>query len=366
MAPVRGAASDRLERARRPTADGAVPGHGRGGGVGDRTGPPGELEADDVETRGVSRSVPEILDDRLAAGRWFTDAETEHARPVCVLGSETAATLFPGLDPIGRTVRVLGRRTTVVGVGEARGAILGSSQDDWLALPLATLLDREDERPSLTLYAAVAPGVALDLAREELRSRFRRVRRLAPDEDDDFVLEGASDYRELWRSVSGNAGAVALAVSAVATVVGGLIVMNVLLIDVTRRRREIGIRRSVGARRGEVVLQILLESALLTLGGAVLGLVVGAAVASLVGRFFPVSVFVGRADSGAGAGARARGRPGFRLLPSAARRPDRSGGGAARLIGITARRPSSGSRRSSLPATAGSGRSCGRSGSCAA
>ena len=248
---------------------------------------------EEMEVRGVSPAFADVLDYSLERGRWFSDAEMQGARAVCVLGAGAAELLFGDRDALGETIEVLGRRTAVIGVTAPKGSVFGSSQDGWLALPLATLLAHTDRSASLILYLDVLPEHDLAAAHEQIREVFRQVRGLRPEQVDDFTLESAGDYQELWRGLSGDAEVIAFGVTGVASFVGGLVVLNVLLIDVAGRRKEIGIRRSVGARRGAVMAQVLMEAAVLTMAGAALGVGVGAVIATLIGAVTPLTVWIG-------------------------------------------------------------------------
>lgn len=252
----------------------------------------GSSTSEQVEIRGLSWEVPEILTAGLARGRWFSHGESASARPICVLGADVAEELFGDRDPLGESLHVLGRRFTVVGVAERQGELFGSSQDSFLAMPLSTFLNRVGRDVSLTFVFRALPDLDLETAQQQVRGLVRRVRRLDRGAGDDFTIESASDYQGLWSDLTGDISRIALTISAVASLVGGLVIMNVLLIDVARRKQEIGLRRSVGARRRDIMGQVLTESAGLTLIGGVAGLALGYVLAALLDLALPVETWI--------------------------------------------------------------------------
>jgi putative ABC transport system permease protein len=263
---------------------------GRSGAMASRVGSVklGRREVEGVEIRGVSEEISRILAIELERGRWFLGGEVHGKQKVCVLGWDAARALFGSADPIGRRVALFGERFTVVAVARREGEILGASQDSWVAIPLGVLSARLDRGASLTLVFQVDDAGRMGLAMDEVRARLRSVRGLTPGQPDDFTVESAADFVERWSAISGTAATFALAVSSIALLVGGLVVMNVVLVDVGLRRKELGIRRAVGATRGDILLQIMAESAGLTGVGGLLGLAIGLVVARSLSLFSPV------------------------------------------------------------------------------
>lgn len=240
----------------------------------------------------MTAEIPEILGRGLSAGRWFHAGDFSGGRPVCVLGADIATELFGAGEALGATVRVLGRRFTVVGVAERAGELFGASQDAWLAMPLPIFLRRVDQRVSLEIFVEAAADRPPTMVRRELRELLRRVRRRAPGEADDFTIESAADYRELWGDVSGDASLIATAIAAIASLVGGLVILNVLLIDIASRRSEIGLRRSLGARHRDIFTQVVAEAVVLTVLGGAAGIVVGYTAAATLGSVLSLPIAV--------------------------------------------------------------------------
>lgn len=252
-----------------------------------------ERTAEGVDIQGLTPEAAEILRTDLALGRWFLEGEDRHRTAVCVLGSDVRDGLFGDEDPIGRRIEVLGRRFQVIGVGAPEGAIFGSSQDNWIAVPLEALLAHTGRRQSLTFVYRPETEVGRDGGAEELRQAVRIARGLGPGEEDDFTLETAAELLGRWSALSGDVETIAATVAGVASLVGGLLIMNVLLMDLAQRRKEIGVRRSVGARRGDVLRQVLLEAAGLALAGGAVGLVLAGGIAGLLTLLSPVPVWLG-------------------------------------------------------------------------
>lgn len=259
---------------------------------------------DEVEVRGWSCGMPEMVARPVATGRWFHAADDRRGGRVCVLGSDAAAALFPDRDPLGERLTLLGARYTVIGVAEAEGDILGASQDRWVVLPLEEWLARVGRKASLTAFVRPSSGATLAADRDEVRQAVRQVRGLAPGEADDFTLETAEDFLAAWSGLSRGARGVVTAVAAVAVLVGGLLISNVLLLDVVKRRLEMGVRRSVGARRRDVLRQVLVEALGLTLTGGLVGILAAALAALALARtVLPIAFDAGVVALGLGASA---------------------------------------------------------------
>lgn len=249
-------------------------------------------EISDVTFEGASASMAEISNRDLARGRWFTEGEDRHAAEVCLIGSEVADELFPGIDPLGREVRVGERPLRVIGVFAPVGAVLGRSQDRFLTAPLSRFRQMRGLRLSLTLEIAAGEGAQFQRAQDQTRAILRARRGLTPTDRENFYLGAAENYIALWEDISQSFQAVFIGVSSVAALVGGIVIMNIMLVSVTQRTREIGIRRACGARRGDILAQFLAESFAQCALGGVLGalLGVGVAVALRAAGAFPAEV----------------------------------------------------------------------------
>jgi putative ABC transport system permease protein len=252
-----------------------------------------DIEVPDVTLTGQTPSMARIDSSTVELGRYFTEVENTLGRRVCLIGYTLKERFFPGQDPIGRTIRLEGREFTVIGLYEKNGAILGQDADNFAVIPLNTFLDIRGRRASLTIHVKV-PGDparferAMDQARQILRAR----RHIRPNQEEDFFIGTKDSYIRLWNQISGAFFAVFILVSSISAVVGGIVIMNVMLVSVTQRTGEIGVRRAVGASAADILRQFLAESVLQCLLGGLLGIGLGFLCAELLDRFtsFPAAV----------------------------------------------------------------------------
>jgi len=242
--------------------------------------------------RGLTPEVPGILGEELSAGREITEYDVRQSRRVAVIGADIVANLYPLVDPIGKKVNVNGREFDIVGIGEALGPILGQSRDNWIAIPITSFQKMWGSRRSVTIYAKADGEANLEEAQDQARMVLRTRRHVPYNEDDDFALQTNDTFLELWADISQTFFAVTVAIASISLVVGGIVVMNIMLVSVTERTREIGIRKAIGARRIDILLQFLVESATVTFVGGVIGIglafVIATSVSSLTG--FPATI----------------------------------------------------------------------------
>jgi len=229
----------------------------------------------------------------LETGRYFTPVEDAHAEYVCIIGAALVDQFFQNENPIGRTLRTGTLEFTIIGTFEKLGSVLGQDQDNFVVIPLNTYLKVRGSRSSLTLDIKASGGednftAAQDEARVIMRSR----RHDAPGKDDSFFIGTSQTYISLWQSISGSFFAVFVMVSSISAVVGGIVIMNVMLVSVTQRTREIGVRRAVGATKPDILRQFLMESLLQCLIGGAIGIAAGfgCALALRTLTSFPASV----------------------------------------------------------------------------
>jgi putative ABC transport system permease protein len=261
----------------------------------------GTQSSTDTQIRGYTAYMPEMQNLDIAEGRSLTQSDEEHATRVCIIGADIEENLLKFADPIGKEIHVDGVPYTIVGLGEKQGKTLGQSQDNWVAIPLTAYQKTYGTMKSVTIYAKAGSGsAAMQLASDQGRVIMRQFRHDRPGEDDSFTLETSSALAGLFTTISKYIGSVAIAIAAISLVVGGVVIMNIMLVSVTERTREIGVRKALGARRGDVLLQFLMESGTLSLIGGVFGVVGGVTVAKAVSILlgFPAeialwSVFVG-------------------------------------------------------------------------
>jgi putative ABC transport system permease protein len=222
----------------------------------------------------------------LGAGRGITQYDVGHSRPICVLGTGVAETLFPGLDPIGKTLQVADQEFDVVGVGVKQGSALGVSLDNWVAIPISVGLKMFGSRRSIQVYGKARTEEELQEAEDQARLVLRTRRHVPYGARDDFAISGNQTFLDLWASISQAFFAVTIGIASISLVVGGIVVMNIMLVSVTERTREIGVRKALGARRRDIMTQFLIESATLSLLGGLIGIALGAVVVMIVASVF--------------------------------------------------------------------------------
>ncbi len=230
----------------------------------------------DSEIRGWTWTMPSMSNLDLALGRTFTEIEESHSRRVAVVGADIAKNMLEPGDPLGKEIRVSGIPYSVIGVGEPQGSMFGRSMDNWVAIPLPDFLAAYGAHDSLDIYAeAGGSGAVLDEAMDEMRTIMRVRRHLAPGAEDTFTVETSDTFQNILGKVLNSFGAVVAAIASISLVVGGIVIMNIMLVSVTERTREIGVRKALGARRRDILLQFLIESATLSLIGGIIGVMVG-------------------------------------------------------------------------------------------
>jgi len=237
----------------------------------------------DTQIRGYTWQMPTLQNLDIAEGRGFTASDDEHASSVAIIGSDIRDNLFPGIDPLGQELRVDGQPYTVIGVGEKQGSTFGQSQDNWVGIPLTAFQKTYGTSKTLTIYAkAGSAGATLQSAGDEVRVLMRARRHDPPGADDSFELDINNTLVSFFSTVTKWFGAVAGAIAFISLIVGGIVIMNIMLVSVTERTREIGIRKALGARGRDIELQFLVESGAMALIGGFLGVMGGFMVAEVV------------------------------------------------------------------------------------
>lgn len=241
----------------------------------------------DVTLSGESPEMATISTLDLVAGRYFTPSEDARAVPACILGDSVVRELFPNRDPLGQSVRLAGEEFQVIGVAERIGSVLGQEQDSFVILPLTTFQKIFGTRRSLLLKVQTASEAHLGPALERVRTILRRQRQRGYADPDDFYLATAETYLALWEDISAVFFLVFVLISSIASLVGGIVIMNIMLVSVTERTKEIGLRRSVGATRRDILKHFLLEALTICLVGGTLGVALGFLIALLLRQFTP-------------------------------------------------------------------------------
>jgi putative ABC transport system permease protein len=248
----------------------------------------GDRTVGDVLVWGVTAPYQVVQDYRFDAGRPLTDIDVRERRYVAVLGADVAEKLFPSVDPIGKAIRVVGERFTVVGTVAPKGRVLGQSFDGFVMLPITTFEMMYGCRLTTTISVKMPEAEAVAPAMARAEEAMRIAHRLRPGQPNDFSVETADALVDFWKTLTRVLFSVVPAVVAIGIVVGGIVIMNIMLMAVTERTREIGIRKAVGARPVDIRKQFLAESTALSLLGGVLGVALGAAFALLVGAVSPL------------------------------------------------------------------------------
>ncbi len=243
----------------------------------------GTQSVTDSSIRGYTWQMPSLQNLNIMQGRGLTEADEEHASHVAIIGTDVQEHLFAGIDPLGQDLRVDGTPYTVVGISEKQGSTFGASQDNWVAVPLTSFQKSYGTSKTLTIYVkAGEAGPRLEAAADEVRVLVRSSRHDGPGAPDSFELDTNNTLVGFFSTVTKSFGAVAGAIALISLVVGGIVIMNIMLVSVTERTREIGIRKALGARPRDILLQFLIESATMALVGGVFGVLGGILVALIV------------------------------------------------------------------------------------
>jgi putative ABC transport system permease protein len=240
----------------------------------------------------------------LEAGRHLMKEDEAHSRLVCVAGYDIKEKLFPDTDPVGRWIKVGPDNFLVVGLGKKQGKLLGMSQDDYVRIPITTFTKIYGSRRSIDINVHASSPEQMKAAQEEVRTILRSARHRTFNEPDDFAFRTSETFIEFYKNATAGVYFAMIAISAIALLVGGIVVMNIMLVSVSERTKEIGIRVAVGARRRDILLQFLIESAVISGTGGVIGILLGLSLARIVSaatsipsRVDPLSVLVALAMS---------------------------------------------------------------------
>ena len=251
----------------------------------------GNILLENTDLTGVTPNYAEIRNMNLAAGRFLTEGDDMHHAPVCFIGTDVVKKFFPTVDPIGKTIRAGTNTYEVVGVATEIGSAFGQSQDNYILLPFSTYYkDWHKQNDWLTIFVQAQNSEVMQASEDEARMLMRAWRHLPYDAPDNFAVFGSASIMALWNQITGNLFAVAVALTAVFLVVGGIVIMNIMLASVTERTREIGLRRSLGARRKHIVLQFMTESAVLAAVGGIMGLTLAYGIVAFVRAITPIPV----------------------------------------------------------------------------
>jgi putative ABC transport system permease protein len=221
-------------------------------------------------------------------GRFISAFDQAHARPVVVLGAAISESLFPNTDALGKTVRINSAVYEVIGVFEHdQGLFLGPGVDIFAVIPLSSFKKQYPEAKELIMAFTVPENVNVETAQGEVIQAMRRLRRIPAGKDNDFEMSSPDFLSNLWNQLTGALVILTTVISSIGLLVGGIGVMNIMLISVTERTQEIGVRKAIGARRADIRLQFLLEAVALTLVGGTIGILIGAGISTMVRTLVP-------------------------------------------------------------------------------
>lgn len=252
----------------------------------------GNQDVGNVLIRGVTGNMADLDPVEVAYGRSISDADDEHRAEVAFIGSDLVNRFFLGVDPLGKVVLLDGKPYTVIGVAKEIGSTLGQPQDTFAYIPVETYRKVYGSQESGALRIQARSTQLMVPAEDESRMLMRAVRHIAPDADDNFGLIEPSAIMGLWNSLTSLIAQSAVAVVSVFLVIGGIVVMNIMLASVTERTREIGVRKSLGATRRDIMLQFLIEACVLSAVGGGIGVLLAVIIAPAIGRLasFPTSI----------------------------------------------------------------------------
>ena len=245
----------------------------------------------DVEIQGHTPNMSAAQNFDIVNGRYFTEAEYNQSVPVAIIGWDVQDELFPNLDPVGRTIRVDNYPVKVIGTLAKKGSVMGQSQDNVVYMPLTVFHKHIAPTEDIGIFVKPRGGVeGVAAATDEVRTILRSLRKTGYNGDDPFGLVTAELLQTLWRGISQGAFALMILISGISLIVGAIVIANIMFVSVVERTKEIGVRRALGARRKDIRRQFLLEAALLSSIGGVIGVIFGALIAIAVKQVFPAQV----------------------------------------------------------------------------
>jgi len=227
-----------------------------------------------VNLSGITANIPALTNIQVGQGRVISEEEVRHHAPVAFIGTDLVNKFFPNSDPIGKTIQVDGVPYEVIGVAKAQGSVFGESQDSFVYVPLYSYFKTYGVRGEIQMFGKAIDPTRINEAEDEVRVLLRSYRHLGPAQDDTFGMIGSDTLAGAWQQLTGAITGMAFGIVSVFLVVGGIVIMNIMLAVVTERTREIGIRKSLGARRQDILNQFLVESAILASLGGLLGVLI--------------------------------------------------------------------------------------------
>jgi putative ABC transport system permease protein len=253
----------------------------------------GNQQMEDVNIRGVTANISQMDVEEPATGRYISDSDNDHRSPVAFIGNDVVKQLFPNVEPIGKTINVDGHEYEIVGVAKEVGSVLGQSQDNFVYLPVTTWIKEYGQYNAQMGINIQALGPDwMERTQDEARMRMRARRHLAPSEEDTFGIISSQSVMTLWNSITGALASGMVGIVSVFLVIGGVVIMNVMLASVTERTREIGVRKSMGARRSDILMQFMIESSVMAAVGGAIGVIIAWILSVLVDKLTSVPMSV--------------------------------------------------------------------------
>ena len=236
----------------------------------------------EVNIRGVTH-LDHIIGSvvELERGRHIQREDEEHSRYVCIIGADITEKLFPYLDPLGKRIKIGTHSFLVIGLGQKKGKLIGFSQDNYVRIPITAFHKIYGSRRSIDINIHTLSQEQLETAREEVRTILRSKRHLSFKDPDDFSFASSETFIQIYKTLTSSIYIAMIAISSLALLVGGIVVMNIMLVAVTERTKEIGIRMAIGARRNDILIQFLIEAAAISTTGGLIGILIGFAIAKV-------------------------------------------------------------------------------------
>ncbi len=248
---------------------------------------------EEITLNGMTASFADIGREKIQSGRYISESDYQHNSRVCVIGQDLVEKLFPNIDPLEKELSVGGLPFRVIGIAERVGSTFGQSEDNFAFVPLSTMRSIWLGRPELLVYIKAPDGSHMMELQDEVRALMRARRHVPYNEPDTFGINASDTLMSAWRNLTGTIFAVTIGLVAVFMVVGGIMIMNIMLASVTERTHEIGIRKSLGARRRDILWQFVIEAGVMSGAGGLAGVLLATGIARIVNAFFTASVPMG-------------------------------------------------------------------------